>query len=269
MSDIATAKKHGTPASLPVYDLLRRYELQCATNAGLDSNSVLVMPPCDYVLLQKNFDSYAQGVVAKFGSEDWSYSVDLRGPRRSGCFLDVFVCFSEVQKAIGLLPSFVQNTYQLNPELKLVSMGISSPDHYCELVWLPAFDICFSIDSHPEVLCDKVQLGVAFLEHVACSVIELVVKDVSSGIAHEAKDGAEAAMGAFSAALFLQLVLVLFTEHGATPIFIQKLRELKVTEAQYARYRKEAKKTIIALHNQYNRAQQEARLALKRKQVDA
>ena len=54
MEDISTQKlAPGSMVSEPVFDLLRRYELQCALNMGLPSEQILVMPPFDFQLIAR------------------------------------------------------------------------------------------------------------------------------------------------------------------------------------------------------------------------
>jgi hypothetical protein len=55
MEDISTQKlAPGSMVSEPVFDLLRRYELQCALNMGTDpSEQILVIPPFDFQLIAR------------------------------------------------------------------------------------------------------------------------------------------------------------------------------------------------------------------------
>jgi hypothetical protein len=266
-----------------VFDLLRRYELQCALNSGLPSEQVLVMPPTDYLLIARRMNCF---------EKKNKLVIDLS--TRVGSTFAVYQLLNSLQKQVGLVSShhcravsysleeqiptrFYIASHHLPPvfplvsqpvlsELQFVSIPVLSHNHDSEMIWLPRFDIVFSMDSYPELhLCEVRQVH-TFLQHVASSTLELVLKTAASGIPHQPKDGTNKNVCAFSATLFLQLALKLLKEHGPTPLLVQKLRELKVEEEEYHMYRKRAAKDINSLHREYGRLQQEARI--KQQQAD-
>jgi hypothetical protein len=128
------------------------------------------------------------------------------------------------------------------------------------MIWLPKFDVAFTFDSFPELHKEEVARIHCFLQHVACSTIELVPKTAGSGIPHQPTEGENVNVCAFSASLFLQRALKLMNEHGSTPLLVEKLRELTVDESDYHKYRKRAGKEINSLMNEYGRKQQEQRI---------
>ena len=128
------------------------------------------------------------------------------------------------------------------------------------MIWLPKFDVAFTFDSFPELHKEEVARIHCFLQHVACSTIELVPKTAGSRIPHQPTEGENVNVCAFSASLFLQRALKLMNEHGSTPLLVEKLRELTVDESDYHKYRKRAGKEINSLMNEYGRKQQEQRI---------
>ena len=114
--------------------------------------------------------------------------------------------------------------------------------------------------TQPKSICKRVDYAHCFLQHVACSTIELVPKMADTGIPHQPREGDNANVCAFSASLFLQLALKLMKEHGSTPALVTKLRELTVDESAYHKFRKQAAKDINLLKIEYGRKQQELRI---------
>jgi hypothetical protein len=259
MEDISTEKlKPCSVVSWRVYDLLRRYELQCATNQGLESNSVFAASPYDFTLLERRFNQLS-------GSESDDFVA-------CNSQWETFKLFSDVQKKVGFAPSRSRGIGlaplpsggfgpdKMDPALQLICWGISGANHYSEMFWLPQFSISFSFDSLPGLHEQKVRLTHAVFQHLACSAIELVFKNTSTGIARQPTEGSDTNVCAFSATLFLQLVLRLFADHGPTATFVQKLRELEVDESHYAKRRKQAAKDINEQMRTYGRLQQELRM---------
>ena len=140
-------------------------------------------------------------------------------------------------------------------------MPIISFNHNSEMVWLPEFDVAFAFDSFPELHKDHIARAHCFLQHVACSTIELVPKTADSGIPHQPEEGNNANVCAFSASLFLQHALKLMNEHGSTAALVEKLRELTVDESEYHKYRMRAGEEIYVLVKEYGTKQRELRMA--------
>ena len=85
MEDISSTKlAAGSMVSWRVFDLLRRYELQCSINSGLDSKNVLVMPPYDFFLIYRH--------MKQLGAIDLSMCSTLSG----------FELLDSLQKQVGL-----------------------------------------------------------------------------------------------------------------------------------------------------------------------
>ena len=262
LEDITTAKlADGSFVSWRVFDLLRRYELQCAINAGLSSEQVMVMPPYDYLQINRQIELFQKknDVV-----------IDLSKPTT----FPVFQLLNSLQEQVGLTPSissliiepklavwqpiFVADSPAPPPfgELQFVSIPIISSVHNSEFLWLPGFNIAFSFDSYPELHQLHVSQVLTFVQHVACSPIELV----AVAVPHQPREGPQKNVCAFSATLFLQLALKLLKQHGPTPALVQALRELTVEESDYHKRRKQAAKDIRSLHNEYCRMKQAARM---------
>jgi hypothetical protein len=264
LEDITTAKlADGAMVSWRVFDLLRRYELQCAINTGLSSEQVMVMPPYDFLQIDRQ--------VVLFQEKN-DVVIDLS--TRVGSTFPVFQLFSSLQAQVGLTPSFSSRSIQpslevsqpafhvehglCHPfgELQFVSIPVLSSVHNSEYIWLTRLDVAFSLDSYPELHSLHVARLHAFVQHVACSTIELV----PVAVPHQPKEGAQKNVCVFSSALFLQLALKLLKQHGPTPALVQALRELTVEESDYHKRRKQAAKDIRSLHSEYCRMKQEARI---------
>jgi hypothetical protein len=262
--DITSAKlADGSMVSWRVFDLLRRYELQCAINVGLSSEQVMVMPPYDYLQIDRQMLLF---------QEKNEVVIDLS--TQVGSTFPVFQLFSRLQEQVGITPSI--SSHIIEPklavwqpifiverpapppfgELQFVSIPILSSVHNSEVLWLPRFDIAFSFDTYPELHRLHVSRVLTFVQHVACSPIELV----AVAVPHQPKEGPQKNVCAFSATLFLQLALKLLKQHGPTPALVQALRELTMEESDYHKRRKQAAKDIRSLHCEYCRMQQEARI---------
>ena len=258
MEDITTAKlAAGSMVSWRVFDLLRRYEEQCAISAGLSSELVLVMPPYDSLLIDRRMATFEK-----------NNNVVIYLSTREGSTFPTFQLLEGLKTKVELsmfgsnTPPFLPFVAEcLKPPLQFVSIPILSSVHYSEYIWLPQFDISFSFDSYPELHPLHIKRIHTFVQHVACSSIELVAPVVP----HQPKDGAEKNVCAFSSTLFLQLTLKLLKEHGPTPLFVQALRGLTVDEREYHKYRKRAAKDINSLLREYGHRQQEARIAQRKK----
>jgi hypothetical protein len=268
MVDITRVKlAAGSMVSEQVFDLLRRYELQCAIKSGLAPEAVLVMPPYDFWLIDRRMQQCQKAN---------SLVIDLSKPECST--FPIFKHLNILQKKVGLSTSVrcciikpssdgEQPTFAVRGlvdpfgGLQLVSIPVLSPNHNAEMVWLPKFDIAFSFDSYPGLLKSRISRLHSFLQHVACSTIELVAPVVP----HQPKEGPNKNVCAFSATLFLQKALQLLKEHGSTPALVQALRELTVNECEYHTYRKHAAKDINSLCNDYGRVKQAARIKERQK----
>lgn len=261
--DISTAKlAPGSMVSWRVFDLLRRYELQCAINQGLSSKQVLVMPPYDFlqidrqiVLFEKNNVVTDLSIYSQFPMFELLNSLQEQVGLASSLSCHVIESSSEgqpftirVQGLEGLRHPF--------GELQFVSIPVISDVHDSEYIWLPGFDVAFSLDSYPELHKLHVSRLHNFVQHVACSTVELVTLNVP----HQPKEGAQKNVCAFSSSLFLQLALKLLREHGPIPSFVQAMRELTVDESEYHKYRKQAAKEINSLLREYGRVKQAARI---------
>ena len=244
MEDISTKKlAPGSMVSSRVFDLLRRYELQCALNMGVPSEQILLMPPFDFQLIERRMVNFQKttGIV-------------IDSSQREGSLFATFQLLDVLQQKVGLKSPHSSRIFP--SALQLVSIPILSEVHDSEFIWLPRFDVAFSFDSYPSLNTKQVALAHMFVQHVACSAVELL----KPAVPHQPKEGSNENVCAFSATLFLKLALNLLKQHGPTPAFVQALRELSVKESEYHEYRMRAKKDINSLLNEYGRRQQEARI---------
>ena len=115
LADITSSKlAAGSMVSWRVYDLLRRYELQCAINSGLSSEQVALMPPYDFLQIDRQ--------MVLFQNKN-NVVIDLS--TRVGSTFPVFQLLSSLQKQVNLVPSSSRDIYQ-NPfgELQFVSIPV-------------------------------------------------------------------------------------------------------------------------------------------------
>ena len=261
LADITTKKLgQGSQVSEHVFDLLRRYELQCALSAGVSSKHVLIMAPYDFFLIERRM----KGFEIK---NDLVIDLTSNLLTDRGLSFAAFQLLNSLQTKVGL-SSFCSRTVPYTPPPQFVSVPLLSSSHNSELIWLPKFNIAFAFDSYPELHKQQVRVAHTFLQHVACSTIEVVYKTAETGIPHQPTEGTDVNVCAFSASLFLQLGLSLLKEHGPTPLLVENLRGLTVEESQYHKYRKRAAKEINSLVREYGRRQQEARIQ-QRKRANA
>ena len=103
--DITSAKlADGSMVSWRVFDLLRRYELQCAINVGISSEQVMVMPPYDYLQIDRQILLF---------QEKNEVVIDLS--TQVGSTFPVFQLFSRLQEQVGITPSI--SSHIIEPKL--------------------------------------------------------------------------------------------------------------------------------------------------------
>jgi hypothetical protein len=276
MVDISTAKlAAGSKVSWRVYDLLRRYEFQCALNMGLPSEQVLIMPPSDSQLIllrMVNFQEtthptwvtlepvQVEGRLAPriTISPDCS-SIVVDQLQRGGSLFATFQLLNMLQEKVSLMSP--RSSRIIPHALQLVAIPVLSDVHNSEFIWLPHFNVAFSFDSYPSLHTKEVGLIHMFVQHVACSAVELI----RPAVPHQPRDGNDKNVCAFSATLFLRLALKCLKQHGPTPALVDALRELSVEESDYHKCRKQAAKDINSLAREYGRIQQEARIQQRKK----